>query len=219
MHTPAGPYEPKMNTFILRAPSIVLAILLVAGCASPSPNPVVATEDHTLSLVVNDPAKSVDRILAMAASMQGYVDGWSLQFNAFAPLGVKADLASVSIRVPPDRLQEALDRIKGWAVEVNYCTVVAHSVAKEYEELRSSILELQESETELLETIEQSPDLQTALGSFGPLLEVRSDLYADHKRMVGLQQQTQMILIAVELLPVQVGPIQAPGPCVDVPAP
>ena len=208
-----------MNTFTFRPLSIVLAILVVAGCATPSANPVLATETHTLSLVVNDPAKSADRILAMATSMHGYVDGWSVQFNAFAPLGVKADQASVSIRVPPDRLQEALDRIKGWAVEVNYCTVVAHSVAKEYEELRSSILELQESETELLETIEQSPDLQTALGSFGPLLEVRADRYADHKRKVGLQQHTQMILIAVELLPVQAGPIQSPGPCVDVPGP
>lgn len=198
---------------------MVLAIFLVAGCATPSPNPVVASETHTLSLVVDDPAKSVDRILGMAASMHGYVDGWTVLFNAFASLGVKADQASISIRVPPDRLQEALDRIKGRALDVTFCTVVQHRFAEEYEELRSSILDLEESERELLQSIEQSPDLQTALDSFEPLLGVRSELYADHKRMVSLQGQTEMIFIDVELLPVQVGPIQAPGPCLDVPAP
>ena len=198
---------------------MVLAIFLLAGCATPLANPVVASETHTLSLVVDDPAKSVDRIRAMAASIHGYVDGWSVLFNAFAYLGVKADQASVLIRVPPDRLEEALDRIKGWAVEVTSCSVVQHEVAEEYGELRSSILDLEESERELLQSIEQSPDLQTALVSFEPLLDVRSDMYADHERMVSLQGQTEMIFIDVELLPVQVGPIQASGPCLDVPDP
>ena len=208
-----------MSTLLLRPASIVLAIFLLAGCATPSPNPVVARETHTLSLVVDDPAKSVDRIRGMAASMHGTIDGWTVLFNAFAYLGVKAEQASISIRVPPDRVQEALDHIKGWAVDVTSCSVVQHEVAEEYGELRSSILDLEESERELLQSIEQSPDLQTALVSFGPLLDVRSDLYADHERMVSLQGQTEMIFIDVELLPVQVGPIQASGPCLDVPDP
>ena len=208
-----------MNSLLLRPVSMVLAIFLLAGCAKPSANPVVASETRTLSLVVDDPAKSVDRILGMAASMHGYVDGWTVLFNAFAPLGVRADQASISIRVPPDRLQEALDRIKGWAVDVTSCSVVQHRVAEEYEELRASIVDLEESEREQLQSIEQSPDLQTALDSFGPLLDVRAEIYEAHKRMISLQGQTEMIFIDVELLPVQVGPIQAPGPCLDVPAP
>jgi hypothetical protein len=198
---------------------MVLAMFLLAGCAAPSPNPVVASETHTLSLVVDDPAKGVDRIRGMAASMHGYVDGWSVLFNSFAYLGAKADQASVLIRVPPDRLEESLDRIKGWAVDVTGCSVVLQSVAEEYQELRSSITDLEESERAFLQSIEQSPDLQTALVSFEPLLDVRSDLYAGHKRMISLQGQTEMVFIDVELLPVQVGPIQATGPCLDVPAP
>ena len=208
-----------MNSLFFRPVSVVLAIFLLAGCATPSPNTVVASETHTLSLVVDDPARSVDRILAMTASMHGYVDGWSVLFNAFAYLGVRADQASVLIRVPPDRLEEALDRIKGWAVDVTSCSVVQQSVAEEYGELRSSILDMEESERELLRSIEQSPDLQTALGFFGPLLDVRSDLYADHERMLSLKGQAEMVFIDVELLPVQVGPIQASGPCLNVPAP
>src|SRR4030065_695281 len=102
-----------MTTLLPRPASIVLAVFLLAGCATPSPNPVVARETHTLSLVVDDPAKSVDRIRGMAASMHGTIDGWTVLFNAFAYLGVKAEQASISIRVPPDRVQEALDHIKG----------------------------------------------------------------------------------------------------------
>lgn len=208
-----------MKSPLLHTQIAGLAMLLTAGCGTSPVYPVAAVETHSLSLVVTDPAATVDTIRGIAVSMDGHVDGSSVQFNAFSYLGVVADQASISLRVPPDRLKEALNRIKDAATEVTYCRVNRQDVAEEYEQLRLSANELEASEAELLRTIDLSSILHEALGAYGQLFEVREELYAARSRIAHLEEDTSLIFLSVDLLPAEVGPTEAPGPCTDLPSP
>lgn len=211
--------RPRMTGPRLRTHIAGLALLFMAGCGPSFVYPVAAVETHSLSLVVTDPAATVDTVSDLAVSMDGQIDAMSVQFNAFSYLGVVADQGSISLRVPPDRLKEALDRIKSAATDVTYCRVDRQEVALKYEQLQVSVQDMEAAEAELLQTMELSLTLHVALTAYSQLFEVQEALYTARSRMAHLEEDTSMIFLAVDLLPAEVGPIEAPGPCTDLPSP
>jgi Domain of unknown function (DUF4349) len=103
----------------------------------------------SLSVVVSNPEQSMDRIRQMASDMGGYVVSANL-YQTTLDNGGQAPQATIKIRVPAERLNEALDKIKG---ESNRPPLSesqdSQDVTSDYTDLQSRLRNLQNTEQQL----------------------------------------------------------------------
>ena len=104
-----------------------------------------------LTLVVTDPAQSTEDISQMAQEMGGFVVSSSVYQTTYAD-DVLAIQASITIRVPAERLDEALNLIKAGSIEVRSENVSGQDVTQEYIDLQSQLRNLELAEDELRAT-------------------------------------------------------------------
>lgn len=148
------------------APSVLTerqAVESVAGVA-PSPdksayavNQSVTSVDRlviknaTLSIAVNDPLKSMDNISHMAESMGGFVVTADMYQQSLSN-GVKVPQVSMTIRVPVERLDEALTTIKAETDQpIISENESSQDVTADYTDLNSRLTNLQAAEKQLQE--------------------------------------------------------------------
>jgi hypothetical protein len=170
----------------------------------------------TLSLVVNDPADSIDKFTRMAEGMNGYVVSSNVYQTAY---GVDAsgqtrmiNQANITLRVPSDRLDDALAQIKVASLEVRSETVTGQDVTEEYTDLQSQLRNLESAEAQLREIMQNAQKTEDVLQVFEQLKQVRQQIEVTKGRMNYLEGSAKMSEISLDLIPdvaaepVQVGP-------------
>ena len=95
-----------------------------------------------LSIVVIDPAVVMAEIISMAEAMGGFVVTSNLWQTTIGN-GVTVDQASIMIRVPSERLDEALTQIKAGAGEVRSENISGEDVTSQYTDLQSRLRNLE----------------------------------------------------------------------------
>jgi len=123
--------------------------------ASPQAVERVVIKNASLEIIVEDPISSVDAISRMADEMGGFVVSSSI-FRTRTARGVEVPEGNITVRVPADRLDEAIDRIKGLVgnpgEDVLNENVTGQDVTREYTDLQSR-LRNQENAAEALRKI------------------------------------------------------------------
>ena len=79
-------------------------------------------------------------------------------------------------------------------------------VAEVYKELRTAVHELEISEAELLQSVDAASTLQGAIAAAEQLFGVQGELFAARSRIAHMEEDASLIFVAVDLLPVEVGP-------------
>lgn len=158
-----------------------------------------------LSVVVEDPESSVDRISAMADEMGGFVVSSNVYQTTFGDSRlsepIQARQASITIRVPSDRLDEALDRIKNDALDVQSQNVSGQDVTEEYTDLQSRLSNLEAAEEQLREILASATRTEDVLRVFEELRRVREEIEVLRGRIQYLEQSARLSSISVELVP------------------
>lgn len=158
-----------------------------------------------LSVVVEDPSASVEEISAMAESMGGFVVSSNVFQTSFGDsrLGepIQAKQANITIRVPSDRLDEALDQIKEGAVEVRNQNVSGQDVTEEYTDLQSRLRNLEAAEEQLRQIMDQSTETEDTLRVLQELRQVREEIEVIQGRVQYLEQSARLSSISVDLIP------------------
>lgn len=158
-----------------------------------------------LSVVVEDPAASVEDISALANSMGGFVVTSNVFQTSFgdARLGepIQAKQANITIRVPSDRLDEALETIKNNAVEVRSQNVSGQDVTEEYTDLQSRLRNLEAAEEQLREIMATSTETEDTLQVLQELRQVRGEIEVIQGRIQYLEQSARLSSISVDLIP------------------
>ena len=158
-----------------------------------------------LSVVVEDPTASVEEISAMANSMGGFVVNSNVFQTSFGDsrLGepIQAKQANITIRVPSDRLDEALDTIKNNAIEVRSQNVSGQDVTEEYTDLQSRLRNLESAEEQLREIMESSTETEDTLSVLQELRQVRGEIEVIQGRIQYLEQSARLSSISVDLIP------------------
>jgi hypothetical protein len=132
-----------------------------------------------LTLVVEDPAVSAEEIADLAEALNGFVVNSNVYQTTFAE-GVFATQASITIRVPAERLDEALDEIKQDVVEVRSETISGQDVKQEYTDLESRLRNLE---------------------VYQNLRQVREEIEVIKGRMQYFEQSARLSAITIDLLP------------------
>lgn len=171
----------------------------VAGQATTVERMVIKTV--TLSLVVPDPRASVDEISQMAQELGGYVVTSNVYSSTFGTAAVVADQGSIMIRVPAERLTEAISRIEAGATEVRTENISGEDVTAQYTDLESQLRNYQAAEEQLREILASATRTEDVMTIFNQLTQVRGQIELIQGQMRYYEESAALSAISVDLVP------------------
>ncbi|MGD2144466.1 MAG: DUF4349 domain-containing protein [Anaerolineae bacterium] len=159
-----------------------------------------------LDIVVKDTEQAVDEIEALADELGGYVAESNLQNYQD---GMRAHLR---FRVPAEKLDAALDRIRDLAMEVERESVSGQDVTEEYVDLKSRLRHLEATEERLLTFMEEAEDTEAALEVYDRLQNIQANIEQTQGRLQYLEESAAMATITLNVTPSELAqPIQVGG--------
>jgi len=172
---PAAPAAPGASD--MSAPALAPA---AAANASPAANPIrIVLKNATLSLVVKDPSQSVAAIARMADGMGGFVVSSNVQTYQGQD-NLTYPQAAISIRVPADQLNTALERIKALVSDPGKGIideqVSGSDVTKEYTDLKSRLTNLQNASEQLKSIMDKADNTQDVMSVYNQLTQVNEQI-------------------------------------------
>ena len=157
-------------------------------------------KNATLSIAVDDPLKSEDTISHMAEAMGGFVVSANMS-QTYLQNGVKVPQVSITIRVPAERLDEALTTIKAETTQpVISENVNSQDVTADYTDLNSRLTNLQAAETQLQEIMASATKTEDVLAVYSQLVSVREQIEVIKGQMQYYEESTRLSSISVELI-------------------
>jgi len=170
-----------------------------------------------LTIVVSDPASSMDKIILLADEMGGFVVSANLSQYQLES-GADVPRASVTIRIPADQLEEALERVRAESdrLPLNQ-DINSQDVTDEYTDMESRLRNLQLAEAQLTEIMQSASKTEEVLSVYNELVRVREQIEVIKGQMQFYEKSVAMSSISVQLLaneavqPLTVGSWQPTG--------
>ena len=135
-------------------------------------------KNASLSIAVPGPLDAMESISQMAEEMGGFVVT-SNSFKATSSSGLELPEANITIRVPAERLDEALERIKALVVDQDDIlteNVTGQDVTKDYTDLKSRLVNLENTEKQLQEIMDEASKTEDVLAVYNQLVSVREQI-------------------------------------------
>ncbi|NWG07125.1 MAG: DUF4349 domain-containing protein [Chloroflexi bacterium] len=164
-----------------------------------------------LAVVVKDPEESMKSIAALAEKLGGYVVSSNLYQSSYGPNNIPVPEASVSIRIPAEKLTEVLEMIKKDAVEVEHENISGQDVTDQYVDLTSRLTAKQAAEKKLLEILEQATETEDVLAVYQQLQQIQSEIEVLKGQIKYIDESAAMSSVSVRLIadetvqPIEIG--------------
>ena len=173
-------------------------------------------KNANLSLYVDQPPEAMERISKMAEAMGGFVVAANV-YQTTLDSGDEVPHASVTIRVPAEKLNEALAQIETETQQplINK-TISSQDVTSEYTDLDSRLKNLEAAEEQLQAIMEEATKTEDVLSVFNQLTQVREQIEVIKGQMQYYAQSAALSSISAELYasaaaqPVMIGGWQLP---------
>lgn len=161
----------------------------------------IVVKNASMQIVVNSPDESMQRISDMAEEMGGFVVSANL-YQSRTSDGQEVPRASVTIRVPAERLQEALGRIEAESdrLPLNK-NINSQDVTSDYTDLQSRLTNLEAAEAQLMQIMESANRTEDVLNVFEQLTQVREQIEVLQGQIQYLENSAKLSAISVELIP------------------
>jgi len=147
----------------------------------------------TLGITVQSVAEAIDQVKTLAESLGGYVvsSTWS---------GRESEgRAVVSVRVPAEKYDDTMKKLRVLAVEVVSENTETRDVTEEYVDLQSRLRNLEATEKEYLTLLQRANTVEDVLKIQQQLSNVRGDIEKNKGRMQYLERTSSTSLIQVNL--------------------
>ena len=152
------------------------------------------------TIVVDDPAKSMDAIAKMAEEMGGFVVAANLYHNQLEG-GLEVPGASITIRVPAEKFDSALQRIRGESEREPLTeTINSQDVTGDYTDLQSRLRNLEAAEAQLTEIMESATKTEDVLSVYNELVRVREQIEVIKGQIKYYEQSAAFSAISAELV-------------------
>lgn len=197
------------------APSVNRAQDEVATGSKPGSQERMVITNASLSVVVEDPAASMDLVSNMATEMGGYVVTSSL-YLTFSSQGDEVPEATITIRVPSERLTEAMNRIKALVkdakLDIRNEQVSGQDVTQEYTDMGSRLRNLEATETQLLEIQSAATTTEEIMMVFNQITSIREQIEVLKGQMQYYEEASSLSSLSVTLIAhVVVEPVTVAG--------
>ena len=153
-----------------------------------------------LTIVVKDPITKMDAIASMAESMGGFVVSTTTGESYLSDGTTKVPEGSIMVRIPAEKLNDALKEIKADAVDVQNETQSGQDVTKEYTDLESQLKNLNATEKKLTEIMEKAEATDDVLAVFNQLTQIRGQIEVIKGQMQYYEQSVALSAVSVRLI-------------------
>lgn len=164
----------------------------------------VVIKNASLEIVVDAPDQSMQSISRMAEEMGGFVVSANL-YKTQTSDGQEVPRASITIRVPAEKLDAALERIEAESdrLPLNK-NINSQDVTSEYTDLDSRLTNLEAAEEQLMQIMERATRTEDVLNVFDQLTRVREQIEVIKGQMQYFENSAKLSAIHVELIPNEV---------------
>jgi len=170
---------------------------------------------------VKDPEESMKSIAALAEGSGGYVVSSNLYKSSYGPNNIPVPEATISIRVPAEKLISILEQIKKDAAEVDYENVSGQDVTDQYVDLTSRLTAKQAAEKKLLEILKAAEKTEDVLAVYEQLQLIQSEIEVLKGQIKFIDQSAAMSSVSVRLIaevgaqPIEIGGWKLQGTAKD----
>jgi hypothetical protein len=139
----------------------------------------IVIKTANLEIVVSDPGTSMDTISKMADRMGGFVVTSNI-YKTTTSNGVEIPEASITIRVPAEKLNDALieikTQVKSPQEDILSENITGQDVTQEYTDLQSRLSNYEQTETQLREIMASATKTEDVMTVFNQLTQVREQI-------------------------------------------
>ncbi len=186
-----------------------------APAAAPTGSPLDETgrlviQNAQLSIVVTDVNARVKAIGDMAKAMGGFIVSINA-YQTYANDGTQVPQAEIVVRVPQDKIDEALTQIKANTVDVQNETRTGTDVTDQYVDLQSRLTAKQAAQDQLMKIMQNATRTQDVLDVYAQLQQVESDIEVLKGQIKYYEQSAALSAISVNIIaektikPIEVG--------------
>jgi len=174
-------------------------------------------QNVNMSIVVADPKARMSEIGDMAVEMGGFVVSSNLYQSSYGPNNIEVPEGNINIRVPSERLDEALDNIKEGAVEIQYENRSGEDVTSQYVDLDSRLKVLRTTEENFLEILDDADNTEDTLAVYAQLRQIQTEIEVIEGQMKYYRESAALSSVSVTLVaeekvkPVEIGPWKLQG--------
>jgi len=147
----------------------------------------------SLDLVVQHPAESAEKVRALAQRLGGYLESSEVTGDPDVPG------ASLTIRVPADRFEEARAEIRKLGLRVESEKTDAQDVTKQYVDQDARLRNLRAQEEQYLGILKHAATVKDTLEVSEKINEVRGEIEQQQAEFDALRKQTETVAITVSL--------------------
>jgi len=161
-----------------------------------------------LTIVIPDPQAKMEAINKIATDLGGFVISMNM-YQTTTQNGQTAPEGTISIRVPADKLENALSQIKADAIEVRNENRSGQDVTAAYVDLKSQLTNLEMAETDLQAIMDEAKNnpnssttskTQDVLDVYNQIISVRGQIESIKGQMQYYEQASAYSLINVTLI-------------------
>lgn len=164
----------------------------------------IVIKNANLEIVVNAPDESMETIGRMAEEMGGFVVSANLYMAQLSD-GQEVPRASITIRVPADRLDEALTKIESESDRLPLTkNIQSQDITRDYTDLQSRLKNLEATEAQLMEIMASANKTEDVLNVFDQLTRVREQIEVIKGQIKYYEESARLSAISVELIPNEV---------------
>jgi hypothetical protein len=173
-------------------------------------------QNADLAIVVSDVETRMQEIGDLAKELGGYVLSSNL-YQSYTSQYIEVPEAQVVIKVPFEKLDEALELIKKDAVEVQSENRSGEDVTAQYVDLKSRLKNLEAAETQLDEIMKQATETEDVVNVFNQLVYYREQIELVKGQMKYYEEAAALSTVSVRLIaeetiqPLEIGPWQPKG--------
>jgi Domain of unknown function (DUF4349) len=158
---------------------------------SPSDRKIVRT--GSMELTVTSPVEAAEKIRAFAEAAGGYVESAQISSSQDSPT------ASMTVRVPASRLEDAKVQLRKLAARVDSERTDAQDVTKQYVDLEARIHNLRAEESQYLVIMKSAAKVQDMLDVSEHLSQVRGEIEEAQAEFQTLSKQVEMVALSISL--------------------
>ena len=175
---------------------------------------VIQTAD--LAIVVTDPDARMAEISKLATGMGGYVVSSNL-YQSYSNAGKQVPEAAIVIRVPAEKLDEALAQIKKGAVDIQSENRSGQDITNVYVDLQAQLTAKQAAEAQLLKIMQDAKRTEDVLAVYMQLQTIQTEIEQLKGQIKYYDEAVALSSISVRLIaeegtqPIEVGPWKPEG--------
>lgn len=195
-----APEQPKAMATM--APAAAEFADMAAGVESAAVERIVI-KNADLSIAVDNPAEALKSIAAMAEEMKGFVVTSNL-YKTLSRDNIELPEANITVRVPAERLNEALERIKALVanpeLDILSENVSGQDVTKEYTDLKSRLTSREQAKQRLEEIMASATKTEDVLNVYNRIMQLQEEIEVVKGQIQYYEESARLSAISVRIV-------------------